>query len=145
MSIIDDPVLALIARFVVDDLENLGITDEAFLKSQVETIRSHVGDVPEEEQQQSVLGWITEHAESYRQNWLRNALSRNVTNRRCRDCPLLHGSGTAGKGFCAIHSKWVILLHEYIDNKIDSEQYVAETLHILNLHKNDLKVSEILH
>ena len=140
MSIIDDPVLALIARFVVDDLDNLSISDEAFLKSQVETICSHINNAPEEQQQQLALAWIKEHAERYRQEWFRKSLTKSVSDKRCQDCPLQHGSG---KQYCSIHSKWIILLNEYVTDKIDSEKYIEETLYILNQHKNDLKVSEI--
>ena len=140
MIIIDDPVLALIARFVVDDLDNLSISDEAFLKSQVETIYSHINNAPEEQQQQLALAWIKEHAERYRQEWFRKSLTKSVSDKRCQDCPLQHGSD---KEFCAIHSKWSILLNEYVTDKIDSEKYIEETLYILNQHKNDLKISEI--
>jgi hypothetical protein len=140
MSIIDDPVLALIARFVVDDLDNLSISDEAFLKSQVETIYSHINNAPEEQQQQLALAWIKEHAESYRQEWFRKSLTKSVSDKRCQDCPLQHGSS---KQYCSIHSKWIILLNEYVTDKIDSEKYIEETLYILNQHKNDLKISEI--
>lgn len=142
MSIIDDPVLALIARFVVDDLDNLSISDEAFLKKQVETICSHIKHAPEEEQQQLALKWIKEHAEHYRQEWLRKTLSRRVADMRCQDCPLLHSSS---KEICSIHSKWVILLNEYVTDKINSEKYIEKTLSILNQHKYELKVSEIFH
>jgi len=140
MSIIDDPVLALIARFVVDDLDNLSISDEAFLKNQVETIYSHINNAPEEQQQQLALAWIKEHAERYRQEWFRKSLTKSVSDKRCQDCPLQHGSGTQ---YCSIHSKWIILLNEYVTDKIDSEKYIEETLYILNQHKNDLKISEI--
>ena len=140
MSIIDDPTLALIARFVVDDLDNLSISDEAFLKSQVETICSHINDAPKEQRQQMALAWIKEHAERYRREWLRKTLSKRVSDKRCRDCPLQYGSE---KDFCRIHKKWTILLNEYVTDKIDSEKYIEKSLHILNQHKNDLKVSEI--
>lgn len=140
MSIIDDPTLALIARFVVDDLDNLSISDEAFLKSQIETICSHISDAPEEQKQQLALAWIKKHAKHYRREWLRKALSKCVSDRRCHDCPLLH---SGGNDFCSIHSKWVILLNEYVTDKIDSEKYIEETLFILNQHKKDLRVSNL--
>ena len=92
MCILDDPVLALIARFVVDDLDNLSVSDEAFLKTQVETICTHVEDAPVEEQQRLALSWITEHAEQYRRDWHRKTLSRYVADKRCRDCPLIHNN-----------------------------------------------------
>ena len=139
MAKIDDPTFALIARFVVDDLDNLSISDEAFLKSQVETICSHINDAPEEQQQQLALAWIKEHAEHYRQEWHRKTLSKCVSDKRCQDCPLVH---TNGNEFCSIHSKWVVLLNEYVTDKIDSEKYIEETLHILGQHKDNLKISE---
>jgi hypothetical protein len=140
MSIFDDPVLALIARFVVDDLDNLSLSDEAFLRNQVDIIYSHIKDAPAEQHQHLALEWIKDHAESYRHDWMRKSLSRCVTARRCKDCPLVHSSKKVN---CSIHSKWVILLNEYVADKIDSEKYIEETLHILNQHKNKLKVSEV--
>ena len=140
MCILDDPLLALIARFVVNDVSNLSISDEAFLKSQVETIRSHIEDAPREQQQRLALSWIKEHAERYRREWQKKMLSEYVAERRCQDCPLTHRSD---KNFCSIHSRWVILLNEYVTNKIDSEKYIEDTLNILSQHKNNLKISEI--
>ena len=139
MCILDDPMLALIARFVVDDLDNLSISDEVFLKNQVAAISSHIEDAPIEQQQQLALSWIKEHAERYRQDWQKKSLSKYVADRRCQDCPLLHDSD---KVFCTIHRDWVVLLNEYICNKINSEKYIEDTLDILTQHKNDLKISE---
>ena len=141
MCILDDPLLALIARFVVDDLDNLSVSDEAFLKSQVAAVRSHVGHAPVEQQQQLALGWIKEHAESYRQDWQKKTLSKVVAEKRCNDCPLIRDNTNA---FCTIHDKWVILLNEYVSNKIDSAKYIEETLAILTRNKNDLKISGLL-
>lgn len=140
MAKIDDPVLALIARFVVDDLDDLSISDEVFLQNQVEEIFSHIKHAPEEQRQHLALAWIKDHAERYRQNWIRNSLSRCVSDKRCTDCPLRHGRSSE---YCSIHSKWVILLNEYITGKIDSEEYIEETLHVLNQYKNELKVSAL--
>ena len=95
-------MLALIARFVVDDLDNLSVSDESFLKSQVAKISSHIEGAPLEEQQHLALSWIKEHAESYRQDWQKKTLSRYVAEMRCQDCPLTHDND---KGFCTIHSK----------------------------------------
>lgn len=140
MPTLDDPVLALIARFVDSDSDNISNLNEAFLRSQVETINSHIKDAPKEHRQQLALTWITEHAEQYRQNWLKKTLSRCATTRQCNDCPLLQSSK---KEYCNIHSEWVILLNEYVSDRIDSEEYIEETLHVLTQHKNELKVSEV--
>ena len=67
MCIIDDPMLALIARFVVEDIDNISISDEMFLRHQVAEIRSYIEKAPRKQQQQLALAWIKEHAEQYRQ------------------------------------------------------------------------------
>ena len=46
MCVIDDPMLALIARFVVEDIDNLSISDEIFLQHQVAEIGSYIEDAP---------------------------------------------------------------------------------------------------
>ena len=140
MCIIDDPTLALIARFVVEDIDNLSISDETFLLSQVAEIRSHIENAPRKQQQQLALTWIKEHAEQYRQEWHRRTLSKMVQDKRCVDCPLVHGSY---KFSCAIHSRWVVLLNEYIADEIDSDIYIEETLNLLNQNKSNLKISAI--
>jgi uncharacterized protein YdiU (UPF0061 family) len=133
-------MLALIARFVVEDIADLNISDEVFLQHQLTEIRSHVESAPKEQQQKLVLEWIKEYAERYRQEWQRNSLSRVVVNKRCVDCPLIRDGSTS---YCVIHSKWVALLEEYISDKIGSEKYIEETLDLLTQHKSDLKISEI--
>jgi len=42
MCIIDDPMLALIARFVVEDIDSISISDETYLQHQIAEIRSHI-------------------------------------------------------------------------------------------------------
>jgi len=140
MRIFDDPMLALIARFVVDDMNDLNISDEVFLQHQLTEIRSHVAKAPKEQQQKLVLKWIKEYAERYRQDWQKNTLSKMVLNKRCTDCPLIRDGSTS---YCVIHSKWVALLGEYVSDKIDSEKYIEETLDLLTQHKSELKISTI--
>jgi hypothetical protein len=137
---IDDPMLALIARFVVDDMTDLNISDEAFLQHQLTEIRSHVESAPGEQQQKLVLEWIKEYAEHYRHEWQRDTLSKAVANKRCTDCPLIRDGSTS---YCVIHSKWIALLEEYVSDKIGSEKYIEETLDLLTQHKSELKISEI--
>ncbi len=141
MFSIDDPVLALMARFVENDPDNLSTLNEAFLRSQAETINSHIKDAPREQRQQLALTWIKEHAEQYRQHWLKKTLSRCATVKQCNDCPILHNSK---KKYCNIHSEWVILLNEYVTDKVDSDNYIEKTLQILKQHQSELKVSEVL-
>ena len=140
MCFIDDPKLALIARFVVDDIDNISISDEMFLQHQITEIRAHVEKSPKKQQQQLALEWINEHAEQYRRGWRKRSFSRAVLDKRCVDCPLVHdNSGT----FCTIHGKWVVLLKKYAADKIDSNIYIEETLKLLEKNKANLKVSTI--
>ena len=141
MSVVDDPMLALIARFVVEDIHDLRISDEAFLKQQVREIKRHVGDAEGEERHLLAMQWISEHAAHYRREWQKKELSRIVLDKRCADCPLAH-RGT-NKPCCIIHNRWVALLRQYLDNRISSEKYVEKTLDLLYQHKEDLKISSI--
>jgi hypothetical protein len=140
MCIIDDPMLALIARFVVEDIDNLSISDEMYLQHQVAKIRSHIENAPGKQQQQLALEWIKEHAEQYRQQWQRRTFSKIVLDKRCADCPLINDSS---KSSCDIHSRWIVLLNEYIADEIGSDIYIEETLNLLNQNKNNLKISAI--
>ena len=140
MCIIDDPMLALIARFVVEDIDNLSISDEMFLQHQITEIKSHIEKSPTKQQQQLALEWIKEHAEQYRQEWRRRTFSKVVLDKRCADCPLIHDSSSS---FCTIHSKWVVLLNEYVADKIGSDEYIKETLNLLEQNKTNLKVSAV--
>ena len=140
MCIIDDPMLALIARFVVEDIDNISISDEMYLHQQVDEIRSYIENAPEEQQQKLALAWIKEHAEQYRQEWQRRTLSKIVLDKRCVDCPLINDSS---KSSCVIHSRWVVLLNEYTADEIGSDIYIEETLNLLNQNKTNLKISAI--
>lgn len=141
MGVIDDPMLALIARFVVEDVDDLGIPDEVFLQQQVDEIKRHVGDAEGEEQQRRALQWTKEQAERYRREWQKRELSRLILDRRCADCPLVH-HGT-NKPFCVIHQRWAALLREYLADQISSECYIEKTLNLLNHHKENLKITAI--
>ncbi len=140
MCILDDPIFALIARFVVDDIDNISISDEIILQYQVGEIRNYIENAPIEQQQQLALSWIEEHAERYRQECQRKAFSNIVLDKRCADCPLINDDS---KSFCIIHSRWVVLLREYINYEISSDKYIEETLDLLNQHKTELKISAI--
>jgi len=140
VTILDDSMLALIARFVVDDIGKLSISDEKFLKHQVLEIKSQIEDVPREQQQKVILDWIQEHAEQYRKKWQSKAITQLLLHKRCSDCPLID-NGSSGN--CSIHNKWIELLKEYLAGEVDSEEYVVESLRILDEHKQELKISRI--
>jgi hypothetical protein len=140
MSPLDDPTLALIARFVVDDIEELSVSDEKFLRHQLIEIQNHIEDAPVEQRQQMVMDWIREHAENYRSDWQKKTITDSLLKKRCRDCPLVHG----GKGtHCDIHQRWLVLLNDYLKGKLETTEYVDQTLELLQQHKDELKVSRI--
>ena len=140
MLIIDDPMLALIARFVAKDIDNLNVSDETFLQDQITEIRRHIERSPKTQQQKLALEWIKEYAEQYRHEWRRRTFSKAVFDKRCADCPLIHDSSSS---VCIIHSKWVALLKKYVDDEIGSDEYIEETLNLLEQNKTNLKVSAI--
>jgi len=141
MATIDNPMLALIARFVVKDIDDLRIQDEEFLQHQVNEIKCYVGDAEGEDRRRLALEWIREHAGHYRHEWQKKELSRIVLDKYCADCPLAHRGKS--KPFCSIHNRWVSLLKKYLADRITSEKYVEETLELLNHHKENLKISTI--
>lgn len=140
MCIIDDPMLALIARFVVEDIDNISTSDESFLQHQVAEIKSYTENAPTEQRQQLALEWIEEHAEQYRQQWQKRVISRMILDKRCADCPLIHDSS---KSFCTIHSRWLVLFKKYMADEISSDKYIEGSLNLLNQHKTNLKISSI--
>lgn len=140
MALLDDTILALIARFVVDDLDQLDVADEIFLKQQIEELQNHIGDASEDQRNVIVLDWIRKHAESYREQWSKKTFSDILIRQRCSDCPLIH---LGPEAVCSIHQGWLRILQEYIDGDIDSEDYVKHSLQLLQEHKQELKVSTI--
>lgn len=141
MTLLDDALFALIARFVVDDIEHLSISDEEFLQHQLLEIKNLVKELPAERRQQVVMAWISEHAEQYRTEWQKKAFSQLLLKRKCTDCPL---TNDGVQSFCIIHDKWTALLKDYIAGNIKSDKYVEETLQLLEKHKDNLKISRIL-
>lgn len=131
MFIVDDPMLALIARFVMDT-EHLDMSDDHFLRAQVQAIEAHVHQFPEDQRQSRALEWIDQHAKQYRIAWQRRAVVDGLTQRRCSDCPLVRDDAGAR---CKIHAEWVRLLQDYVDDKVSSRQYVEEALRLLKDNK----------
>ncbi len=137
MTIIDDPLLALILRFVTPE-EAIAVRDEAFIQTQIETLRRHLARYPEEERGEQALRWIETHAANYRRAWQRRTAVERAERIRCRDCPLADdGDG----GNCEIHGAWLELLSGYAEGSIDSRVYVERTLALLRGHKQRLGLS----
>ncbi len=135
MNIIDDPMLILIARFVGADRDP-GVSEQAFLQTQVEAIESYVADFPGEERNRRALEWVEKFAEKYRQNWQRSHLPDWLRSLRCPDCPL---AGEHGIRHCEIHEQWSELLSRYIAEEISSGEYVQSSLRLLCENKQKLK------
>ena len=137
MSIVDDPMLALIMRFISKE-KHLDISDEEFLQRQLTAIKDYVGQYPQEQETKKTMEWIEQYAENYRRDWQKNMAARQSSIRRCPDCPLKDNGYSS---YCEIHNQWQDLLQNYIGNNINSKKYVEDTLRLLEEHKADLKVS----
>lgn len=132
----DDPLFALFLRFAGFNRE-LSSHDEEFLKKQLEEIKTHVHNYPQEEKSRRTIQWIEQYAKSYRDRWNKEIIAREASDYRCADCPLCHKNSHQ---HCEIHDQWLQLLKIYIANGIKSKDYIEQTLALLAAHKEDLKV-----
>ncbi|MBE2294045.1 MAG: hypothetical protein IAF00_03810 [Phycisphaerales bacterium] len=139
MNVVDDPIIALLSRFVGGGRE-LQLSDAEFLLRQVAAIEHYIRQFPAQERQVRALEWIETHAAQYRQQWRRQAMIDALAQMRCADCPLTEGDPLAP---CAIHTRWLDLLRRYADEELSSHQYVDSVLNLLHAYKHQLKVSEI--
>jgi len=128
-------MLVLIARFVGADRDP-ELSEQAFMRRQVEAIRAYVAQFPDEERNQRAVEWIEHSAEHYRRAWQRKYLSHWMRELRCPDCPLDDGRLIR---HCEIHQRWSDLLSRYASEEITSREYVEKTLRLLSAHKQDLK------
>ncbi len=135
MFIVDDPLLSLILRFVVDT-DGAAADNEEFLKRQVQTLKQHVARFPDHEQGMRAMEWIEQHAKRYREDWQRRTVSRRTLSLRCSDCPLA-GRGVAEH--CEIHEQWLYLLRRYTAGELLSREYIERALGLLQEHKDRLK------
>ncbi len=135
MYIVDDPMLVLITRFVRHRKDTL-LSDQAFMRQQVQAVQDYVGQFPQCEKNQRAIEWIGKYARQYRQSWQRGHISRQMQDLRCLDCPLADESTIP---HCEIHQRWAKLLTDYAADHITSEEYVEKTLAILRTHKIQLK------
>ena len=137
MFLVDDPMLALIVRFVAGDRE-FGVSDEELQQRQIRAIREYVSRFPEQERQVRALEWIEANAERYRRQWQRAMVAECLSDTRCPDCPLMRDDTGAP---CEIHDRWKEALDRYLEDEISAGQYVESTLALLEAHKNRLKVA----
>lgn len=138
MKSLDDPTPALIARFVIEDVDKLRLSDEQYMKHQLTEIKKQIEKFPEQQQEQFALAWIRENAERYRRDWQKRSFTETALAKRCEDCPLVHDHSTSS---CIIHTRWVDLLRKYAAGEINSDRYIEQTLNLLKEHKNSLKVA----
>ena len=80
MLIVDDPLLALIMRFVTDPSQPDRTNDE-FIKRQIRTLKEYVDQFPPEEQGMRAMEWIERHARRYRR---RCGRTPSPTSAHCR-------------------------------------------------------------
>ncbi len=133
-SVVNDALLALIVRFVGGN-HDIKLCDNAFVQQQINDIQAYIKQFPTEEQNYQALVWIERYAKTYRERWENEMIARELQQKKCDDCPLTNRSEYA----CQIHQEWLDLLQQYIEKKIGSQQYVEETLQLLEEHKRLLK------
>ncbi len=134
MFVVDDPMLALIVRFVTRDRE-LDNSDEEFLRRQVNAMKQYLARYPEQEQDEKAIEWIAEYAAQYRMQ--RQAVTQQAGQVRCMDCPM----NTLGEeSYCQIHFHWLELLGRYTRNELNSTEYVKAALRMLRENKQELTV-----
>lgn len=135
MLIVDDPMLALIMRFVTDPNQPDEANDE-FVKRQIQTLQGYVEQFPAPERGARAMEWIEQHARDYRRSWQRRKVSQITTRLRCADCPLKSRNAAEQ---CEIHEQWLYLLRRYVMGDIKSKRYIKDTMRLLGQHKKLLR------
>ncbi|MCP5159677.1 MAG: hypothetical protein H6974_13830 [Gammaproteobacteria bacterium] len=136
MYIVDDPMLALITRFMCG-AQNREVSDAEFLLRQIAAIERYVEQFPDSERDVRAMEWIGAYAQQYRRQWQKKAVAQTLAKERCPDCPL---AGESRSAHCEIHAFWLKLLQHYIADEISSREYAENTLKLLDGYKNRLKV-----
>ncbi len=134
MYTIDDPMIALILRFVGHN-QTIALSERGFAQDQLSAIREYLEKFPPQDRNSRALEWIEEYARAYRERWLKETLGGMFSSRGCPDCPL---SGTGE--YCQIHQQWLDLLLRYAADEISTKTYVESSLRLLARHKEDLKM-----
>lgn len=136
MYSIDDPMFALILRFVGHNKKNLFCNHE-FIKKQLKTIQEHIDKFPPEERELRAIEWIEKCARQYRKMWEKEIITEAFSKGKCPDCPLSEINNFTN---CRIHEQWLKLFQQYTINEIDSKKYIESNLKLLAEHKEHLKV-----
>ncbi|PLX63441.1 hypothetical protein [Sedimenticola selenatireducens] len=136
MFVVDDPVLALIVRFVATE-RDLDVTDGEFLQRQVESMERYLERYPEQEHGEKAIEWIAEYAAQYRDRWQKQVVTQQAGETRCMDCPM---NILGEESYCQIHYQWRQLLKRYARDEMSSSEYVKAALGMLQEHKQELKV-----
>ncbi len=131
MEFVDDALMALIMRFVVDTGDD-GLSREEFLRRQLKVLRRYLVKFPDEERGARALEWIGKHAARYRRDWELNKLADRTVYLRCADCPL---TGIDAAEQCEIHEQWLYLLHRYLAGEAMTRDYVEDCLAVLREYK----------
>lgn len=135
MFIVEDPLLALILRFVVDTSKGGG-SNEEFLNLQIQTLKKYLARFPDQEQGMRAMEWIEQRAQRYRQDWERRTVSHRTLCLRCADCPL---ADRGVEEHCEIHEQWLFLLRRYTSGTGVAAEFVEGALRLLQAHKDKLK------
>lgn len=133
---LDDPLLALLLRFVINT-DQTPAANEEFLLRQIKTIKWYLTQFPSSEQGAKVLEWIEQNAERYRGEWQRRDMSSRTAYVRCEDCPL---AGLSAYEHCEIHEQWLYLLRQYTTGRVNTRSYVESALDLLQHYKDELKL-----
>lgn len=137
MYTLDDPMLALILRFVGRS-QRITLRDDEFLQDQMEAIREHIAAFPPADRKARAMEWVEKHAREYRDRWAKAAVGEIFSGQQCPDCPL---SETDAAESCQIHEAWLELLGRYVANELSTTAYVEDSLDLLARHKRALEVS----
>ncbi len=136
MYTIDDPMFALILRFVGHS-QKITYSNHDFIQKQLKTIQEHIEKFPPEERKLRAIEWIENSARDYRERWVKEVIDQMFSSQRCPDCPL---SRVNDLEHCQIHEKWLDLLQQYAAAEINTKIYVENTLKLLTQHKESLKM-----
>jgi len=136
MYTIDDPMFALILRFVGYD-QAITFYNHDFIQKELKTIQEHIKKYPPEEKQLRTIEWIEKYAREYRKRWEKEVIDKEISSQRCLDCPLSESNTSE---HCQIHEQWMTLLQQYAADKINSKKYIENNLKLFAQHKKDLKI-----
>lgn len=134
---IDDPLFALILRFVGFKLGAASSDDDAFVQRELTAIETYIDRFPPAERERRAMEWVEKHANEYRKKWEREFVKRTFSEQGCADCPISRNGHPEN---CPIHDQLFVLLDKYIGGEVNSARYVKDALELLSRYKEHLKV-----